>query len=133
MSDTMNSQHRSNAAPKPKTFSQYLAKLDAGKRAALIRVRDAIRASAPNSEECISYGLPAFRLNGRFFVALGATAKKCSFYLGSTVRTHRKALKKFDTSKGTIRFSPDQPLSASLVRRLVRARIAEDPRFKKHV
>jgi uncharacterized protein YdhG (YjbR/CyaY superfamily) len=119
----------SGAVRKPRTFDEYLARLDADKRAALERIRRAIRAAAPRSIECISYGLAAFRLNGRFFVAIGATNRHCAFYLGSTVRAHRGELGKFDTAKGTIRFQADKPLSTSLVRKLVKARIAENPRF----
>ncbi len=126
----MNRKCRSKAVAKPRTFDQYLAKLDIDKRTALNKLRRAIRAAAPSVKECISYGLPAFRLNGRFFVALGATSEKCSFYLGATVKTHWESLKGLDTGKGTIRFLPDDPLPASLVKKLVRARIAEYPAFK---
>ena len=72
---------------KPKTIDDYLASLNGDKRAALERLRKVIRATAPKAEECISYGLPAFRLNGRPLVALGAAANHCAFYpmSGSTV------------------------------------------------
>jgi uncharacterized protein YdhG (YjbR/CyaY superfamily) len=61
-------------------------------------------------------------------VAFGATANHCSFYLmsSSTVNAHKEELKKYDTSKGTIRFQADNPLPASLVRKLVKARISEN-------
>jgi uncharacterized protein YdhG (YjbR/CyaY superfamily) len=69
-----------------------------------------------------------FRLEGKPLVALGATANHCAFYLmsASTVEAHRDELKDYDTSKGTIRFSADKPLPAALVRKLVKARIAEN-------
>jgi uncharacterized protein YdhG (YjbR/CyaY superfamily) len=114
---------------KPTTIGEYLAGVEPGKRAALQALRRTIRAAAPGCTECISYGLAAFRLNGKFFVALGASARHCAFYLGSTVKSHRAELRGFPTAKGTIRFQADRPLPASLVRRLVRARIAENPRF----
>lgn len=120
---------RPATARKPRAFDEYLAGLDSDKRAALDAIRRAIRAAAPGSIECVSYGLPAFRLNGRFFVALGATSRGCSFYLGSTVRSHRRELRGFETSKGTLRFSADRPPPAALVKKVVRARIAENPRF----
>jgi uncharacterized protein YdhG (YjbR/CyaY superfamily) len=114
-------------AGKPKNIDEYLAALSADNRAALQKLRKTIRSAAPKAEECISYQLAAFRLNG-MLVAFGATANHCSFYLmsSSTVNAHKEELKKYDTSKGTIRFQADNPLPASLVRKLVKARIAEN-------
>jgi uncharacterized protein YdhG (YjbR/CyaY superfamily) len=108
-----------------KTFDAYLGALSAEKRAALEKLRKTIRAAVPKAEECISYGIPAFRLNGKFLVGMGAGANHCSFYPGSTLQAYKSELKKFDTSKGTIRFQPDSPLPAALVRKLVKARIAQ--------
>jgi uncharacterized protein YdhG (YjbR/CyaY superfamily) len=110
-----------------KTVDEYLATLSDDKRAALEKLRKTIRAAAPDAEECISYQLPAFRLNG-MLVAFGATANHCAFYpmSASTVAAHKDDLKDYDTSKGTIRFQPDHPLPAALVRKLVKARIAEN-------
>ncbi|MCI0538878.1 MAG: hypothetical protein L0Z50_27035, partial [Verrucomicrobiales bacterium] len=62
---------------KPKTIDEYLAALNADQRAALKKLRKTIRAAAPKAEECISYQLPAFRLNG-MLVAFGATANHCA-------------------------------------------------------
>ena len=109
----------------PKTFDGYLAALNPRQRAALERLRKAIRSAAPKAEECISYGVPAFRLNGRFLVALGAAANHCSFYPGSALRALKVDLKGYDTRRGTIRFQPDHPLPAALVRKLVKVRIAQ--------
>src|SRR5262245_57435062 len=115
-------------AAKPKTIDEYLAALSADKRAALEKLRKAIRAAAPKAEECISYGLAAFRLNGRPLVAFGVTSNHCAFYpmSSSTVEAHKDELKDYDTSKGTIRFQANKPLPAALVRKLVKARIAEN-------
>lgn len=112
---------------KPKNIDEYLAALDSDKRTALEKLRKTIKAAAPEAEECISYQLPAFRQNG-MLVAFGATANHCAFYLmsSSTVQAHEAELKGYDTSKGTIRFQADKPLPAVLVRKLVRARIAEN-------
>jgi uncharacterized protein YdhG (YjbR/CyaY superfamily) len=117
-------------AGKPKTIDEYLAALSADKRAALENLRKTIRAAAPKAEECISYQLPAFRQNG-MLVGFGATSKHCAFYLmsSSTVEAHQEELKDYDTSKGTIRFQADKPLPAALVRKLVKARIAENERL----
>ena len=116
-------------AAKPKTIDEYLAVLSADKRAALEKLRKTIRPVAPKAEECISYQIPAYRQNG-MLVGFGATAKHCAFYLmsSSTVAAHKDELEDYDTSKGTIRFQADKPLAAALVRRLVKARIAENLR-----
>jgi len=114
-------------AGKPKTIDEYLAALSDDKRAALEQLRKTIRAAAPKAEECISYQIAAFRLNG-MLVGFGATASHCAFYLMSatTVAAHEAELRGYDTSKGTIRFQADKPLPVALVRKLVKARIAEN-------
>ncbi len=114
-----------NKPSKPKTHDDYLARVSADKRAALEKLRRAIKAAAPKAEECISYQLPAFRLNGRFLVAYGAAAKHCAFYPGSVITGLKSELNDYDTSKGTIRFPANKPLPATLVRKLVRLRILE--------
>ena len=113
---------------KPATIDEYLASVSPDKRALLQTLREAIHAAAPNTEECISYGIPAFRLNGRSLVFLGAWANHCSFYPGSstTLKKFRGDLKGFQITKGTIRFSPDNPLPITLVKKLVKARMAEN-------
>jgi uncharacterized protein YdhG (YjbR/CyaY superfamily) len=115
-------------AGKPQTIDEYLAAVSDDQRAALEVLRETIRAAAPGAEECISYQLPAFRLHGRLLVGFGATTKHCALYLmsSSTMKAHEDELRGYDTSKGTIRFQPDKPLPAALVRRLVEARIAEN-------
>ena len=111
---------------KPQTIDEYLAPLSTAKRAALEELRKAIKSAAPTAEECISYDIPAFRLGGRLLVAFGAAAKHCAFYPGAhPVKAHKDELKAYDTSKGTIRFQPEAPLPGTLVRRLVKSRIAE--------
>jgi uncharacterized protein YdhG (YjbR/CyaY superfamily) len=111
-----------------KTIDDYLAQLPDDKRAALEKLRKTIRAVAPKAEECISYRLPAFRLHGRMLVAFGAAANHCAFYpmSSATVEAFKDDLKEYKTSKGTIRFQADKPLPAALVRKLVKARIAEN-------
>jgi uncharacterized protein YdhG (YjbR/CyaY superfamily) len=112
-----------------KTIDDYLAALrDAHQRAALEKLRKTIQAAAPKAQECISYGLAAFRLNGRPLVAFGASSSHCAFYPmnGTMVEAYKTELKDYETSKGTIRFQADKPLPAALVRKLVKARIAEN-------
>jgi uncharacterized protein YdhG (YjbR/CyaY superfamily) len=110
-----------------RTIDEYLSALPSDQRAALGALRRTIRAAAPDAEECISYQLAAFRRNG-MLVAMGATERHCAFYLmsGTTLEAFRDELRGYDTSKGTIRFRPDEPLPAALVRKLVKARLAEN-------
>jgi len=111
---------------KPQTIDEYLAPLSIEKRAALETLRRAIKSAAPRAEECISYQIPGFRLGGRLLVSFGAAANHCAFYPGAhPVEAHKGDLKAYDTSKGTIRFRADSPLPATLVRKLVKTRIAE--------
>jgi uncharacterized protein YdhG (YjbR/CyaY superfamily) len=117
---------------KPETIDEYPAALGEDKRAALMRLRKIIRPPVPKAEECISYQLPAFRLHGRMLVWFGASARHCALYPGSsTIEAHKRELKAHDTSKGTVRFHPDKPLPAALVRKLVRHRIAEHARSRR--
>ncbi len=111
---------------KPRTIDDYLAPLSEDKRSALERLRKDIQAAASGAEECLSYGMPGFRVGGKLLVSFGAAAKHCAFYPGAfPVAAHREESKRYDTTKGTIRFSPDRPLPRSLVRRIVRTRMAE--------
>ena len=112
---------------RPKTIDQYLADVKADQRSALEKLRRAIRAAAPSAEETISYGIPAFRLNGRALVFFGAWAKHCAFYPGSSATSKKfpSDLKRFQISKGTIRFSPESPLPVALVKKLVKMRMAQ--------
>ena len=113
---------------KAATIDEYLVPLANDTRAALEKLRRTIKTIAPNAEECISYGIPAFRLNGKVLVGFGVTATHCALYpfSSSTVTAHKKELKGYDTSKGTIRFQAHDPLPIALVRRLVEARIEEN-------
>jgi uncharacterized protein YdhG (YjbR/CyaY superfamily) len=112
---------------KPTTIQEYLAGVSDEQRVELEKLRQTIRAAAPKAEECISYGIPAYRLNG-MLVGFGASKKHCSLFLfnGSTVDAFQEELKDCDTSKGTIRFTPERPLPVALVRKLVKARVSEN-------
>ena len=111
---------------KPQTIDEYLATLSDEKRAALEKIRRAVRSAAPGAEECISYGVPGFRLDGRLLVSFPAATSHCSFYPGAhPIEAHRDELAAYGTSKGTIRFPVDRPLPDALVRKLVKTRIAE--------
>lgn len=111
---------------KPKTIDEYLAPLSAEKRTTLEKLRKDIQSAAPEAEECISYDIPGFRLDGRLLVSFGAAKNHCAFYAGAhPVKAHEEELEAYDTNKGTIRFPVDRPLPAALVRKLVKSRIAE--------
>ena len=116
---------------KPKTIDDYLAPLSAGKRAALQKLRKTIASAAPDAEECISYGIPAFRLDGKLLVAFAAAANHCAFHPGAhPITAHRDELTGYDTGKGTVRFDPGKPLPATLVRKMVKTRVAEKAKRK---
>ena len=120
-------ERRAGKGGKPAGIDDYLSALPADKRVALERLRKMIRAAAPKAEECISYGIAAFRHQG-MLVGLGAAKNHCAFYLMSAtiLEAFKDEVEGYDVSKGTIRFQADQPLPAALVRRLVKARIAEN-------
>jgi uncharacterized protein YdhG (YjbR/CyaY superfamily) len=110
----------------PTTIDEYLAGVPNDKRAALETLRQQVQAAAPDATEAISYGMPAFRLDGRYFVGFGATKDHCSLYAGrAPVEALADELTGYRLWKGTINFQPDRPLAAELVTKLVRMRIAE--------
>src|SRR4051794_16314881 len=102
------------------SIDEYLADLGADQCKALNKLRAMIQRAAPKAVECIVYRLPAFRLDGKILVAFGARKNHCAFYpmSSSPVREFKLELAGFETSQGTIRFQPDHPIPATLVRKL---------------
>jgi uncharacterized protein YdhG (YjbR/CyaY superfamily) len=110
---------------KAKDIDEYLAGVSDEQRALLAQLRKTIRTIVPKAEECISYGMPAFRLDGKVIGGFAATKTGGSYYpfSGSTLRTLKKDLAKYEGTKGALHFSA--PLPATLVRKLLKTRIAE--------
>ena len=109
-------------SPAPKTVDDYLAALSEDQHAALEKLRETIKAAAPEAAESISYGIPSFKYKGRPLIHIGAAKHHCAIY-GLVPDAFKHELKQYDTSKGTIRFPAEQPLPETLVRKLVKARI----------
>jgi len=108
----------------PKDVESYLRGVPAEARASLEKLRQTIKSVVPEAFEVISYGIPTFKLDGRMLVSYAAFAEHCSFFPGAgPVDEHEDELKSFQTSKGTVRFTQTRPLSASLVKKLVKTRI----------
>jgi uncharacterized protein YdhG (YjbR/CyaY superfamily) len=116
-----------------KDVDKYLAAVSEPARSTLTTLRATIRSAVPpDATEGISYGIPTFKYKGAL-VWFAGFSKHCSFFPGSlaVIAAFKNELKDCQTSKGTIRFPVDKPLSATLVRKLVKARIAENERRKR--
>ncbi len=114
-------------AAKPETIDSYLATVSADRRAALEKLRRAILSILPDATECISYSMPAFRYGGRVVAGFLATGKGCSYFpfSGTTLATLAAEVKAYDRTKSALHFDPAHPLPVTLVRKLLKARIAE--------
>jgi uncharacterized protein YdhG (YjbR/CyaY superfamily) len=112
---------------KPKTIDEYLAGVSGEQRAALDQLRSLLRALLPKAEECISYGLPAFRLDGSVVAGFAATKKGCSYYpfSGRTLKTLADELQGYTMTAGALHFAAAKQLPRGLVRKLLKTRIAE--------
>jgi uncharacterized protein YdhG (YjbR/CyaY superfamily) len=107
----------------------YLAKVSEPARTTLQKVRADIRSAVPkDAKEILSYGIPTFRHNGRNVVAYAAFKKHCSLFplQASLIDEMKEELKDYRTSKGTLQFPVDKPLPATLLKKMVKARLAEN-------
>jgi uncharacterized protein YdhG (YjbR/CyaY superfamily) len=115
-----------------KDVDEYLARVPEPARSTLSRIRAVIRSAVPpEATEAISYGMPAFKYKGPL-VAYAAFSSHCGLYPmnPSVIEAFQEELKDYSTSKGTIRFPVDKPLPAALVKKLVKARIAQNEHKK---
>ena len=111
---------------KANSVDEYLARVPDEARATLEKLRKQIKAAAPRAVEVISYDIPMFKHHG-MLVAFAAFKNHCSFFPGAAaLQTYKDERQGYKTSKGTIRFPTDQPLPASLVKKLVKSRLKEN-------
>jgi uncharacterized protein YdhG (YjbR/CyaY superfamily) len=110
-----------------KSIDEYLATVPASHRAALKRVRAIVRKAYPAAEEGFYYHLPAFRLNGKAFVAFRSSKAHCSLHplSGTVLPSLKSKLAGFEFSRGTLRFTPEKPVPESLLRAILRVRAKE--------
>ena len=108
-------------------INAYFAALPAPTRKALKQVRAAIRAAAPGAVEGFSYGIPAFRFDGKALVWCAAWKNHLSIYpmTATMKRVHARELERYEVSKGTIRFPLDEPIPSGLIKKLVKSRVKE--------
>jgi uncharacterized protein YdhG (YjbR/CyaY superfamily) len=109
------------------TVDEYLAVVPEPARTTLEKMRANIRAAAPEASEVISYGMPTFKYRGKGLVGIAAFKKHCSLFpmSGAVIDKFKDELEGFYTSKGTLQFPVDKPLSAALRKKIIKARMAE--------
>ena len=109
-----------------KSVDAYMKILPADVRAVLEKLRAQIKAAAPKAEESISYGMPAYKHKGPL-VYFAAFKNHCSFFPGSSsILANTEGLKDFKVSKGTIQFTPEKPIPASLIKSIVKERVLQN-------
>jgi uncharacterized protein YdhG (YjbR/CyaY superfamily) len=111
-----------------KTIDEYIATFPKEVQDVLEKIRSAIRESAPKAEEAISYGIPAFRLNGsRGSVYFAGWKNHIGFYpTPSGIEAFKKELAPFKQEKGSVQFPLDKPIPYDLVKKIVRYRVTEN-------
>jgi uncharacterized protein YdhG (YjbR/CyaY superfamily) len=121
---------KQKSAPKikaaPANVDAYLARVPTGSRTAFEKMRAAVRSAVPKDAfETISYGMPAFRA-GKILVWFAAFADHCSLFpAAAVIAEFENDLKRYSVSKGTVRFPADKPLPIALIKKLVKARVAQ--------
>jgi uncharacterized protein YdhG (YjbR/CyaY superfamily) len=112
----------------PTSVEDYMAALPEESRAALEKLRKTIRAAAPEATETITYQMPTFKDHGRFLVSFAAFKDHCSLFPASkaVMDALGDELKPYFSGKGTLRFRPDKPIPAALVKKIVKTRLEEN-------
>ncbi|MGO8970118.1 MAG: iron chaperone [Myxococcaceae bacterium] len=112
---------------KATTIDEYLSTVTGERRKTLEQLRQTIRSIIPKAEECISYRIPAFRLDGIVIAGFLARAKGCSYvpFSGTTLKTLTSDVRGYEQTKSSLHFDADEPLPTALVRKLIKVRIAE--------
>lgn len=103
----------------------YLAKIEEPKRSTLAVLRKTILDIIPNAEECISYGMPAYKINGKAIAGFAAFKSHCSYFphSGSVLELLESEIAKYPRTKGALHFPIDKPLAKALVRKLIKTRM----------
>jgi len=116
----------------PKNFDEYFTSVPESARSTLNKLRATIRTVAPSgATETISYRIPAFKYNG-VLVWFAAFSNHCSLFpTASVIEAFKNELKGFSTSKGTIHFPTEKPLPSALIKKLVKARVAQNENKKR--
>ena len=107
-------------------IDEYLINVPKGQRAALEELRTVIKGVVPEAQEVMSYGMPAFKFEGKVVGGFSAWANHLAYYpfSGSTLGEYADELKEFPQTKSAVHFQPDHPIPADLVRKLIESRIA---------
>ena len=107
------------------TIDAYLADVPEMHRAALKHLREVILSAVPDAEQVFSYGLPAFRAEGKVVAGFASASDFCAYYpfSGSTTTEFADELTDFEQTRGSVHFAPDHPLPDDLVRRMVLSRV----------
>jgi uncharacterized protein YdhG (YjbR/CyaY superfamily) len=117
----------------PPGIDEYLASVDEPKRTTLQKLRHTIRGIIPNAEECISYGMPAFRLEGTVIAGFAAFKNHLAYlpHSGSVLQELSDDLAAYESTPGSLHFPIDRPLPKALVKKLIATRLNEDHRRRR--
>jgi uncharacterized protein YdhG (YjbR/CyaY superfamily) len=109
----------------PRGIDEYLATLEEPKRKTLQELRQTIRGIIPDAEECISYGMPAFRLDGKVIAGFSAFKNHLAYlpHSGSVLQELSDDLAGYESTPGSLHFPIDQPLPTALVKKLIATRL----------
>lgn len=112
---------------KATSHDQYLRNIDEPQHTLMQRLRTTVKSTCPEAEEIMSYGMPAFKYKGRLLVGYAVAKEWCSFYPWTNSITVRlkDELQNFSTSRGSIRFSSTQPLTPTLIKKIVKIKMEE--------